>query len=67
MKRCIKKLKNLSVEQGHPLFQVNDTVTLLDIGVVPPKYGLDIMKLIQSFLRKHNLIAVPFDKMLDAE
>ena len=38
-----KKLDNLSHEQERPLFHVQDTVKLFDIGIVPPKYVIDTL------------------------
>ena len=40
-----KKLDNLSREQERPLFHVQDTVKLFDIGIVPPKYVTDTVAL----------------------
>ena len=41
----LKKLDNLSSEQERPLFHVQDTVKLFDIGIVPPNYIIDTLAL----------------------
>ena len=40
-----QKLDNLSKEQNRPLFQLHDTVRLLDVDVPVPKYVLDTLSM----------------------
>ena len=41
MKTHCNKLQNLSKEQERPLFNVHDTVKLIDLDEVPPKYVME--------------------------
>ena len=40
-----KKLEKLSVDQDRPLLNIQDTVRLFDIDIVPPKYVIDTLAL----------------------
>ena len=56
MEKHSNKLQNLSREQERPLFNVHDTVKLVELDEVPPKYVLDTLALgpNNSILDKFN-------------
>ena len=57
-----RKLQNLSTEQHRPLFNVQDTVKLHNIDVIPPQYVMDTLALgprnavVDKFVH-HNVLA----------
>ena len=56
MNKHCNKSQNLSKEQERPLFNVHDTVKLIDLDETPPRYVLDTLALgpNNSILDKFN-------------